>query len=307
IGYMMLAAGIGPAGWAFAIFHLLTHGFFKANMFLGAGSVMHAMGDDVNMRNFGALRKMVPITFWTFAMGYLAIIGFPGWAGYFSKDHIIEAAFEHGLVFGLAAMLGAGVTAFYMTRLMFMTYFGQQRWNDGVHPHESPLTMTVPLVILAALSVVGGLLMNGWIQGWLSPAIGSQVHEAGLLPTPVGWLTLGIVAAGVALGWYLFGRRPVPKTAPVSSNPLTIAGRSDLFADAVNNALVVRPTMLVADATVATDTWVIDRGVDGLGTLFTKLSALGRRMQTGQVRSYALLMTAGAVLVGVLVILGQLG
>jgi NADH-quinone oxidoreductase subunit L len=304
---MMLAAGIGPAGWAFAIFHLLTHGFFKANMFLGAGSVMHAMGDDVNMRNFGALRKMVPITFWTFAMGYLAIIGFPGWAGYFSKDHIIEAAFEHGLVFGLAAMLGAGVTAFYMTRLMFMTYFGQQRWNDGVHPHESPLTMTVPLVILAALSVVGGLLMNGWIQGWLSPAIGSQVHEAGLLPTPVGWLTLGIVAAGVALGWYLFGRRPVPKTAPVSSNPLTIAGRSDLFADAVNNALVVRPTMLVADATVATDTWVIDRGVDGLGTLFTKLSALGRRMQTGQVRSYALLMTAGAVLVGVLVILGQLG
>ena len=148
IGYMMLAAGIGPAGYAFAIFHLLTHGFFKANMFLGAGSVMHAMNDDVNMRHYGALPRLMPITFVTFAAGYLAIIGFPFFSGYYSKDHIIEAAFEHNAVVGALAMLGAGITAFYMTRLMLMTFFGAKRWLQGVHPHESPPVMTVPLIIL---------------------------------------------------------------------------------------------------------------------------------------------------------------
>jgi NADH-quinone oxidoreductase subunit L len=307
IGYMMLAAGIGPAGWAFAIFHLLTHGFFKANMFLGAGSVMHAMGDDVNMRNFGGLRKVIPVTFWTFAMGYLAIIGFPGWAGYFSKDHIIEAAFEHGPVFGIITLLGAGITAFYMTRLMLMTYFGKKRWNKGVHPHESPATMTVPLIILAAFSVIGGFLLNGWIQGWLAPTLGSEAHEVSLVPTPVGLCTLLVVALGVVLSYYLFGKKPVPKQVPASSNPFTIAGRNDVYGDLVNETLVVKPTMLVAETTVANDTWVLDRGADGLATIFTKLSQVGRLLQTGQVRTYALGMTGGVILVGVLVILGQLG
>ena len=144
IGYMMLAAGLGPAGYAFAIFHLLTHGFFKANMFLGAGSVMHAMDDDVDMRHYGALRKMMPVTFLTFSFGYLAIIGIPPFAGFWSKDKIIEAAFGDNLVVGLAALVGAGVTAFYMTRLMLMTYFGEKRWAEDVHPHESPKVMTDP-------------------------------------------------------------------------------------------------------------------------------------------------------------------
>ncbi|HVK36815.1 MAG TPA: NADH-quinone oxidoreductase subunit L, partial [Microlunatus sp.] len=126
IGYMMLAAGIGPAGYAFAIFHLLTHGFFKANMFLGAGSVMHGMDDDVDMRHYGALSRAMPVTFITFAAGYLAIIGFPFFAGFYSKDHIIEAAFEQSALVGVLAMLGAGVTAFYMTRLMLMTFLGQK-------------------------------------------------------------------------------------------------------------------------------------------------------------------------------------
>ena len=148
IGYMMLAAGIGPAGYAFAIFHLLTHGFFKANLFLGAGSVMHGMDDDVNMRHYGGLARAMPITFVTFAAGYLAIIGFPFFSGYFSKDHIIEAAFERSAVIGLLALLGAGVTAFYMTRVMLLTFFGKRRWQPGVHPHESPLVMTVPLLLL---------------------------------------------------------------------------------------------------------------------------------------------------------------
>ncbi len=145
IGYMMLAAGIGPAGYAFAIFHLLTHGFFKANMFLGAGSVMHAMDDDVDMRRYGALRAALPITFVTFACGYLAIIGFPGFAGFWSKDKIIEAAFGQNLIVGIGALIGAGITAFYMTRMMIMTFVSEKRWAKGAHPHESPLVMTDPV------------------------------------------------------------------------------------------------------------------------------------------------------------------
>ncbi len=178
IGYMMLAAGLGPFGYAFAIFHLLTHGFFKANMFLGAGSVMHAMNDDVDMRHYGALQKAMPVTFLTFAMGYLAIIGFPGFSGFWSKDKIIEAAFGENLVVGLAALVGAGITAFYMTRLMLMTFFGEKRWEKGVHPHESPKVMTVPLIVLAALSVLGGVLLLGdWILGWLAPVVGATEHH----------------------------------------------------------------------------------------------------------------------------------
>ena len=306
IGYMMLAAGIGPAGYAFAIFHLLTHGVFKANMFLGAGSVMHGMNDDVNMRHYGALSKAMPYTFWTFAMGYLAIIGVPPLAGYFSKDHIIEAAFGRSLLVGGLALFGAGVTAFYMTRLMLMTFFGQKRWQPGVHPHESPKVMTVPLIVLAALSVVSGVLMNSWIQHWLEPATGAHPHEISWIPTPVGWATMAVVAAGVTVGWLLFGKRPIPEVAPASSNPFTVVGRNDLFGDAVNDTLVVKPAMLVADGVVATDQRIIDAGADGLGTMFQGLSSEGRKLQTGQVRRYALGLTLGVVAVGVVMILSQL-
>ncbi|MEE9965775.1 MAG: NADH-quinone oxidoreductase subunit L [Propionicimonas sp.] len=307
IGYMMLAAGIGPAGYAFAIFHLLTHGFFKANMFLGAGSVMHAMDDDVNMRHFGALSKVMRITFITFSMGYLAIIGFPYFSGYFSKDHIIEAAFHQNVWIGSAALIGAGITAFYMTRLMLMTFFGEARWRDGVHPHESPKIMTIPLIVLAVFSVIGGALMNSWIQEWLEPAIGNHVEEAALMPTPVGWATMGIVVLGVAVGWFFFGQRRVPETAPVSRNFFTVMGRNDLFGDTVNDAVVVQPTMLAARGAVVADHTVIDGAVNGSATLVGKLSTQTRRLQTGQIRTYALTMSLGVVMVGVVMILSQLG
>ena len=306
IGYMILAAGLGPAGYAFAIFHLLTHGFFKANMFLGAGSVMHGMDDDVNMRHYGALAKAMPYTFWTFAMGYLAIIGVPPLAGYFSKDHIIEAAFGRSPLIGGLALLGAGVTAFYMTRLMLMTFFGEKRWLKGVHPHESPKVMTVPLIVLALLSVVSGVAMNGWIQHWLEPATGAHPHEISWVPTPVGWATMAVVAIGVAVGWMLFGRAPIPQTAPASRSPFTVMGRNDLFGDAVNDTLVVKPAMLLADGVVGTDQRVIDAGADGLGTMFQGLSSEGRKLQTGQVRRYALGLTLGVVGIGVVMILSQL-
>src|SRR6478736_8210750 len=161
IGYMMLGAGLGVAGYAFAIFHLLNHGFFKANMFLGAGSVMHGMNDDVDMRHYGMVRKAMPVTYLTFAMGYLAIIGFPGFSGFWSKDKIIETALADNWIVGICALLGAGVTGFYMTRMMLMTFFTSKRWEKDVHPHESPKVMTIPLIVLAALSVLGGVMLIG--------------------------------------------------------------------------------------------------------------------------------------------------
>src|SRR5215207_1481090 len=183
IGYMMLAAGLGPAGYAFAIFHLLTHGFFKADLFLGAGSVMHGMNDEVDMRRYGALRAAMPVTFLTFAAGYLAIIGIPPFAGFFSKDSIIEVAFASNLVAGFCALVGAGITAFYMTRVMLMTFTGEKRWAADAHPHESPSVMTIPLMILGGLSVVGGaalLFIGGGIVEWLEPVTGEEHAELGI-------------------------------------------------------------------------------------------------------------------------------
>jgi NADH-quinone oxidoreductase subunit L len=312
IGYMMLAAGIGPAGYAFAIFHLVTHGFFKANMFLGAGSVMHGMDDDVNMRHYGALSRAMPVTFITFAAGYLAIIGFPFFAGFYSKDHIIEAAFEHSALVGVLAMLGAGVTAFYMTRLMLMTFLGQKRWLAGVHPHESPAVMTVPLIILGVFSFAGGLLLNNWIGGWLDPAFGiahGEEHAAGLLHiTPVGIATLLLVAAGVAVAFVVFGpRKDIPLTAPTSRSPFTLAGRNDLYGDALNEAALMRPGQQLTDGLLRLEDDGIDGGVNGTGAVITQISGQLRKVQNGFVRSYALTMVLGAVVVGAVIALGRLG
>ncbi len=311
IGYMMLAAGIGPAGYAFAIFHLLTHGFFKANMFLGAGSVMHAMRDDVEMRHYGALARAMPITFVTFAAGYLAIIGFPFFAGYYSKDHIIEAAFERNVVIGVLALLGAGVTAFYMTRLVLMTFLGSRRWRRSMHPHESPLVMTVPLIILGVASVGAGLVLNNWIGGWLEPAVGGE-HSGeapGLLHfSAIGGATLAAVASGVAIGVSLFGPgRDIPVTQPASRSRFILAGRNDLYGDAFNEAVFMRPGQRLTDGLLRVEDSGIDGTVNGTAAVIGGLSSRLRRAQNGFVRSYALTMTAGAAVVGAVIILGRLG
>jgi NADH-quinone oxidoreductase subunit L len=313
IGYMMLAAGIGPAGYALAIFHLLTHGFFKANMFLGAGSVMHAMDDDVNMRHYGGLASLMPITFYTFAAGYLAIIGFPFFSGYYSKDPIIEVAFEHNLASGLAALIGAGITAFYMTRLMMMTFVGtRKRWPEGVHPHESPAIMTVPLIVLGIGSAVSGMLLNGWIVGWLDPAVGGEeapVEATGLLYfSPMGFLTLAVVAIGAALAVRIFGpRHKVTAEQPATRSLLVRAGRQDLYGDVINEAVFMRPGQrLTADLLRLEDNG-IDGTVNGTATAIGGLSAQLRRVQNGFVRTYALTMVVGAALVGVVLVLGRLG
>ncbi len=301
IGYMMLAAGLGPAGYPFAIFHLITHGFFKANMFLGAGSVMHGMGDDVDMRHYGGLRKAMPVTFATFALGYLAIIGFPGFSGFWSKDKIIETAFGENLWVGLGALLGAGVTAFYMTRLMMMTFFGDGRWRDDVHPHESPKVMTIPLVALGALSLLGGVLLIGdWIVEWLEPVTGHAEHHELAVPAIVLTLIITLVAAtGVALGFVTYGRRPVAAEAPAdgSVSVFARAGRHELYGNELNDAVVVRPTRHLTRFLVWFDGKGVDGFVTGLADRLGDTSQLLRKPQTGYVRSYALTMFAGVAIV----------
>ena len=308
IGYMMLAAGIGPAGYAFAIFHLLTHGFFKANLFLGAGSVMHAMNDDVDMRTYGALRRALPITFLTFACGYLAIIGFPGFAGFWSKDAIIEAAFGESFYIGTAALLGAGITAFYMTRLMIMTFLSEKRWADDAHPHEAPLVMTVPLIVLAALSVLGGLLvLNGWILHWLEPVVGPEEHVE--LPVPL-WvmtlLTLTVVLAGVVTAYAIYGRSRISREAPTRVSPLTKAARRDLYGDALNEAVLMRPGQYLTRSMVYADNRGVDGAVNGVAALVGGTSGRIRRWQSGFVRSYALSMLGGSALLVLALLAGRL-
>jgi NADH-quinone oxidoreductase subunit L len=302
IGYMMLAAGLGPVGYAFAIFHLLTHGFFKAGMFLGAGSVMHGMNNQVDMRRYGGLSTVMKITWVTFGLGWLAIIGFPGLSGFWSKDKIIEAAFVgdgwRPWVFGLAALIGAGITAFYMTRLFVMTFHGKRRWTEDVHPHESPAVMTVPLMVLAIGSALLGVVLGptGAIQHWLEPVVGEHGEESTVLPVSVlTVLTVVLVLAGVALAWSMYQRQPVPQTAPVGS-VLTRAARRDLYQDDVNESLLMRPGQYLTRFLVFFDNRGIDGAVNGLAALLGGTSGRFRRLQTGFVRSYALSMFAGAAL-----------
>ncbi len=307
IGYMMLAAGIGPAGGAFAIFHLFTHGFFKANMFLGAGSVMHAMDDDTDMRHFGALRKVMPWTFGTFAMGYLAIIGIPPLAGFYSKDHIVVAAWERGPVFGVLAMIGAAITAFYMTRLMMMTFLGDKRWAEGIHPHESPAIMVGPLVVLAIGSAVLGVVLNNAIQVWLAPPTGHHPHELAWYHVPwQGWATLLLVILGVAVG-YLVYRRPIAFDAPGKVNPLVYIGRNDLLADKFNHLVFVRGGGALASGIALVDDVIVDGAVRSLAGGTKGLGGVLRRTQTGYSRSYGLTMVLGAVIIAAVLILGRLG
>ncbi len=313
IGYMVLAAGLGPAGYAIAIMHLLTHGFFKAGLFLGAGSVMHGMDDETDMRRFGGLRTVMPITFVTFGLGYLAIIGVPPFAGFFSKDAIIETAFAaggiKGLLLGGAALLGAGITAFYMTRVMLMTFFGERRWarvheatgeSTEPHPHESPASMTVPMIVLAVGSIgAGGLLaIGGTLEHWLEPVVGAPADVPHALPVwAMTVITLVVVAVGIAIAYRMYAARPIPETAPDDVSALTVAARRDLYGDAFNEDVLMRPGQLVTAGLVEIDDEGIEDVSRGLAALVGGASERLRQFQTGFARSYALSMLGGAALV----------
>jgi NADH-quinone oxidoreductase subunit L len=309
IGYMMLAAGLGPVGYAFAIFHLLTHGFFKAGMFLGAGSVMHGMNDQVDMRRFGGLSTVMKITWITFGLGWLAILGVPPFSGFWSKDKVIEAAFiGHGWqpwVFGGAALLGAGITAFYMSRMFFMTFHGKRRWvtegEDAVHPHESPLSMTIPMMVLAVGSALLGLAIGptGIMTDWLEPVVGGHGHEHPVLPIPVIMAaTLILVALGAGLAFLRYWRDDVPVTPPVGSLA-TRAARKDLYQDDINEAVFARPGLHLTRSLVYADNQGVDGAAGGLAALVGGSSSRLAKLQNGFVRTYALTM-----LIGVVAILG---
>ncbi|ARF56026.1 NADH-quinone oxidoreductase subunit L [Streptomyces gilvosporeus] len=300
IGYMIMAAGLGPIGYAFAIMHLVTHGFFKAGLFLGAGSVMHGMNDEVDMRRYGGLRRYMPVTFVTFGLGYLAIIGFPGLSGFFSKDKIIEAAFAkggtEGWILGGAALLGAAITAFYMTRVMLMTFFGEKRWDpEEVHPHESPKVMTIPMIVLALGSVFAGALfsLNENFVRWLEPVTSFSEGHSPVSATTVTAATMVVLIIGVGIAWAMYGRRPVPATAPRGSL-LTRAARRDLLQDDFNHVVLVRGGEHVTRTLVYLDHSVVDGAVNGTAATMGGLSGRLRRLQSGFVRSYAVQMLGGA-------------
>lgn len=308
IGYMILAAGLGPVGYVFAIFHLLTHGMFKAGLFLGAGSVMHGMHDDVNMRHYGALRGFMKFTYATFGLGFLAIIGIPPFAGFWSKDEIIHVAFSQSTIVGLATLIGAGVTAFYMTRMMTMTFFGEARWEDGVHPHESTKAMTIPMIILAFGSVLGGLLLLyvGNIEHWLEPVVGFQEPEHAVANTVLIPVTLAVVLAGSGYAWIKYGRRPVPRVAPVDVSFLTKAARADAYGDALNEAVFMRPGQHLTRLLTFFDTKGVDGVVNGIAAAIGGLSSRALKTQTGFARSYALYMVGGAALIAFVLLLVRL-
>ncbi|MGW4237535.1 NADH-quinone oxidoreductase subunit L [Streptomyces sp. NPDC004749] len=325
IGYMILAAGLGPIGYVFAIMHLVTHGFFKAGLFLGAGSVMHGMNDEVDMRKYGGLRKYMPVTFVTFGLGYLAIIGFPGLSGFFSKDKIIEAAFAkggtEGWILGGVALLGAAITAFYMTRVMLMTFFGEERWRGREtaspaepsaepaaeergrhaepHPHESPKSMTIPMVVLAFGSVfAGGLFSFGdSFVRWLEPVTGYAHGHPPISAAAVTTATVVALVIGVAVAWLMYGRAPVPVTAPRGSL-LTRAARRDLLQDDFNHVVLVRGGEHLTRSLVYVDHTLVDGVVNGTAASFGGLSGRLRKLQNGYARSYAVTMFGGtAVLI----------
>ncbi|TDU76657.1 NADH-quinone oxidoreductase subunit L [Streptomyces sp. KS 21] len=306
IGYMILAAGLGPIGYVFAIMHLVTHGFFKAGLFLGAGSVMHGMNDEVDMRKYGALRKYMPVTFVTFGLGYLAIIGFPGLSGFFSKDMIIEAAFAkggtQGWILGGVALLGAGITAFYMTRVMLLTFFGEKRWQldaDGhePHPHESPKSMTVPMIILAFGSVFAGAFfeIGERFLKWLEPVTGYEHGNSPVSAMTVTASTMVVLVVGVAVAWSMYGRRPVPVVAPRGSW-VTRAARRDLLQDDFNHVVLVRGGEHLTRSLVYVDHSLVDGVVNGTAASVGGASGRLRKLQNGYARSYAVSMFGGTAI-----------
>ncbi|MBT2424353.1 NADH-quinone oxidoreductase subunit L [Streptomyces sp. ISL-112] len=307
IGYMILAAGLGPIGYIFAIMHLVTHGFFKAGLFLGAGSVMHGMNDEVDMRKYGGLRKYMPVTFITFGLGYLAIIGFPGLSGFFSKDKIIEAAFAkggtEGWILGSVALLGAAITAFYMTRVMLMTFFGEKRWQPDAegrepHPHESPKSMTIPMIVLALGSVFAGgfFAIGDRFVNWLEPVTGYDHGHSPLSVATVTGATVVALVIGVAIAWTMYGRKPVPVVAPRGSL-LTRAARRDLLQDDFNHVVLVRGGEHLTRSLVYVDHSLVDGVVNGTAASVGGLSGRLRKLQNGYARSYAVSMFGGAAVV----------
>ena len=303
IGYMILATGLGPIGYAFAIMHLLTHGFFKASMFLGAGSVMHGMKDEVNMRKFGGIGKFMPFTALTFGLGYLAIIGVPPFSGFYSKDKIIETAFNaggiKGIALGMATLLGAVITAFYMTRVVILTFFGNERWGHKDEPEESPALMLIPIGLLSIGSIAAGFIFSKGdsLVNWLQPVVNPlKEHHAEefLPPIIVSLMTLVAVIIGLSVAILKYRGDQVAQ-APEKVSVLVSAARRDLFQDEFNEVVFVRPGQSLIKILLNLDYILIDGLVRSVAATSVSAGVRLRTLQTGYVRSYALMMVIGAL------------
>jgi NADH-quinone oxidoreductase subunit L len=309
LGYMFIGVGLGPIGYAAGMFHLVTHAFFKAQLFLGAGSVMHGNDDDVDVKHFGGLRSVMPVTFWTTVAAWASIIGVPLTAGFYSKDQVLGAAFEHGGVGRLAWVVGvltAGLTGFYMSRLLFLTFFGERRWPDGRHPHESPPVMTLPLVVLGLLALVAGFALStftgegGRIQVFLEPVVGGPEHyETTATAVWLSAVATGMAAVGAGIAWRLYGSGRVDwlaTRARFATPWRALAER--LYVDQVYEFFTVTlGRALAAFLAVTVDQRVIDGAVNGAAELVGDGARSGRRLQSGLVRTYALGVLGGAVLI----------
>jgi NADH-quinone oxidoreductase subunit L len=299
LGYMFL--GCGVAAYSAAIFHLMTHAFFKALLFLAAGSVIHALGGEQDLRKMGGLRKKLPITFWTMTAAVFAIAGFFPFAGFFSKDAILYAAFLQGTsgkVLWFVGLLTALLTAFYMFRLWYLTFLGESRSGDA-HPHESPWSMLGTLVVLALLSVGGGWIGIERFAAWLAPSTGARAVEAGNQQLEV---LLSILAVAVALlGWYVadrfYRRRPESPGQLAAALP---AGYQLLahkyFVDEIYTWTIVKPLLALSRLFLE---WVVDMAVlGGLAWLLARVARLAgailQRWQSGNLRSYAAWLAFGA-------------
>jgi NADH-quinone oxidoreductase subunit L len=304
LGYMFVGVGVGE--YTAGIFHLLTHGFFKALLFLAAGSVMHALANETDVFRMGGLWRAMPVTALTSAVGVLAIAGFPGLSGFFSKEEILAAAADTpgGVPIWFVGVVVAALTAFYMGRWFVLVFLGPRRWErelPGVHPHESPLSMTLPLVLLAVASAFGGLLNTPgthWLGSWLEPSIVAFTPGAEFLTH--GALMVVAVAAGLvglALAWARYLRTGVEVGAAPARYPNAYRWASDAFyVDRLYERVIAQPGKRFADVLAAFDANVVDGAVNGVATLTRRAGDVGRRIQTGFVRSYALAVLAGAVL-----------
>jgi NADH-quinone oxidoreductase subunit L len=310
LGYMFLALGVGA--YASAMFHVMTHAFFKALLFLGAGSVIHAMSDEQDIRNMGGLRKHLPLTFWTFVVGTVAIAGIFPLSGFFSKDEILAHVFEHNkLMWGLG-ILGAVMTAFYMFRLLFVTFFGEFRGTheQAHHLHESPITMTLPLMVLAVLSAVGGLMNvphvlggSNWLSHFMEPlfAQAKQANPAlfagGHLDHSTEYMLMG-VSVGVAVGAILVAYNLFisKKTVPAADKDVTGVAKvlqNKYYVDELYESVFVNPMRKLSDVLHSFGEFLIDLVVNGAGRLVQWLSGQARLVQTGETGFYVFAMVLG--------------
>jgi NADH-quinone oxidoreductase subunit L len=299
LGYMFL--GCGVAAYSAAIFHLVTHAFFKALLFLAAGSVIHAMGGEQDLRKMGGLRKKLPVTFWTMTAAVLAIGGFFPFAGFFSKDAILFAAFlqgTNGKILWFVGVLTALLTSFYMFRLWYLAFFGEPRSETG-HPHATPMSMLGPLVILALLSFCGGWIGIARFGAFLAPSVGVRTAESG--DAQLEWLLTGVAVAVALLGWFiadrLYRQKPQQAAELAAANP----GAYNLlvhkyYVDELYGATIVKPLIVISTYVLG---WVVDKAILGgtawlLGGTAKFAGALLQRWQSGNIRSYAAWLAAGA-------------